>query len=130
MPWCLSQLAPMALVRSAQECTALRHFTEDATRGCRDIVPGAKVEAVCVDLADLASIRAFASKALDGGRPLDVLVNNAGGSPQLFSVIRFCLSAASRNKLHACMMHWKGPIYHGKTLPVCCCREGCTYVAA
>lgn len=45
---------------------------------CREAVPGAKVEAVLVDLADLASIRAFASKALDGGRPLDVLVNNAG----------------------------------------------------
>ena len=41
-------------------------------------MPGAKVEAVYVDLADLATIRAFASKALDGGRPLDVLVNNAG----------------------------------------------------
>ena len=45
---------------------------------CRAAVPGAKVEAVYVDLADLATIRAFASKALDGGRPLDVLVNNAG----------------------------------------------------
>lgn len=45
---------------------------------CRAAVPGAKVEAVYVDLADLATIRVFASKALDGGRPLDVLVNNAG----------------------------------------------------
>lgn len=47
-------------------------------RACRAAVPGAKVEAVFVDLADLATIKAFASKALDGGRPLDVLVNNAG----------------------------------------------------
>ena len=44
-------------------------------------MPSAKVEAVCVDLADLSSIRAFADKALDGGRPLDVLVNNAGVHP-------------------------------------------------
>ena len=48
---------------------------------CRALVPSAKVEAVCVDLADLSSIRAFADKALDGGRPLDVLVNNAGVHP-------------------------------------------------
>ena len=41
-------------------------------------MPGAKVEAVLVDLADLSTIRTFAGKALDGGRPLDVLVNNAG----------------------------------------------------
>ena len=45
---------------------------------CRAEVPGAKVEAVSVDLADLSTIRTFAGKALDGGRPLDVLVNNAG----------------------------------------------------
>jgi NAD(P)-dependent dehydrogenase (short-subunit alcohol dehydrogenase family) len=38
------------------------------------------VEAVQMDLADLSSIRSFASKALDGGRPLDVLINNAGAS--------------------------------------------------
>ena len=31
-----------------------------------------------MDLADLSTIRTFAGKALDGGAPLDVLVNNAG----------------------------------------------------
>ncbi len=31
-----------------------------------------------MDLADLYTIRAFATKALDGGRPLDILINNAG----------------------------------------------------
>ena len=41
-------------------------------------MPGAKVEAVFVDLADLSTVRTFANKALDGGAPLDVLVNNAG----------------------------------------------------
>ncbi|EIE22630.1 NAD(P)-binding protein [Coccomyxa subellipsoidea C-169] len=51
-------------------------------RAARDKIkaglPGAKVEAVSLDLADLSTIRSFATKALDGGRPLDVLVNNAG----------------------------------------------------
>ena len=51
---------------------------QGALHTCREAVPGAKVEAVFLDLADLATIKAFASKALDGGRPLDVLVNNAG----------------------------------------------------
>jgi NAD(P)-dependent dehydrogenase (short-subunit alcohol dehydrogenase family) len=41
-------------------------------------VPAAKVEAVPLDLASLASVRALAQKCLDGGRALDVLVNNAG----------------------------------------------------
>ena len=31
-----------------------------------------------MDLTDLDSIRSFAGKALDTGRPLDVLINNAG----------------------------------------------------
>ncbi|KAK9904189.1 hypothetical protein WJX75_006317 [Coccomyxa subellipsoidea] len=58
-------------------------------RAARDKIkeglPGAKVEAVPLDLADLSSIRSFASKALDGGRPLDVLINNAGvmATPEL-----------------------------------------------
>lgn len=41
-------------------------------------VPGADLEVRQVDLSDLASVRAFASGMLADGRPLDVLVNNAG----------------------------------------------------
>ena len=40
--------------------------------------PDARVEVRRLDLADLASVRAFASELLDDGRPIDVLVNNAG----------------------------------------------------
>ena len=47
-----------------------------AVRRVRADVPDATVEAAVLDLADLASVRAFA--AAQGGRPLDVLVNNAG----------------------------------------------------
>lgn len=36
------------------------------------------MEVVQLDLASLESVRAFASELLEGGRPLDVLVNNAG----------------------------------------------------
>ena len=46
--------------------------------GPRAAVPGAKVEAVPLDLASLESVRSLAQKCLDGGRPLSVLVNNAG----------------------------------------------------
>jgi len=41
-------------------------------------VPGAKVEVAQLDLGDLATVRDFASRALDKGFPLDVLINNAG----------------------------------------------------
>jgi NAD(P)-dependent dehydrogenase (short-subunit alcohol dehydrogenase family) len=41
-------------------------------------VPGACAEVVLLDLASLASVRAFASRELALGVPLDLLVNNAG----------------------------------------------------
>ena len=41
-------------------------------------VPGADVEVRQVDLADLASVRSFASSLLAEQKPIDVLVNNAG----------------------------------------------------
>ncbi len=40
--------------------------------------PGARVEVAIVDLADLASVRAFAGEFLAGHERLDVLINNAG----------------------------------------------------
>ncbi len=51
----------------------------------RAAVPGAGVEVVQVDLADLGSIHSFAARAVDVGKPLDVMVNNAGvmACPQL-----------------------------------------------
>jgi NAD(P)-dependent dehydrogenase (short-subunit alcohol dehydrogenase family) len=41
-------------------------------------VPSAKVRFAMLDLASLASIRAFAASILANGRPLDLLINNAG----------------------------------------------------
>jgi NAD(P)-dependent dehydrogenase (short-subunit alcohol dehydrogenase family) len=41
-------------------------------------VPAAKVRFEMLDLASLASVRAFADKMLAQGRPLDLLINNAG----------------------------------------------------
>ena len=40
--------------------------------------PGARLEVRRLDLADLASVREFADGLLADGRPVDVLVNNAG----------------------------------------------------
>ncbi len=40
--------------------------------------PGAQIEVRRLDLADLASVRSFAEGLLAEGRPIDVLVNNAG----------------------------------------------------
>jgi NAD(P)-dependent dehydrogenase (short-subunit alcohol dehydrogenase family) len=44
-------------------------------------VPGAKVEPLVLDLADLASVQRAADAVLESGRPLDVLVNNAAVMP-------------------------------------------------
>jgi NAD(P)-dependent dehydrogenase (short-subunit alcohol dehydrogenase family) len=58
--------------------------SRDAGRGAKavDIVktayPAADVEVAHLDLADLASVRAFAQDFLAGGGRLDLLVNNAG----------------------------------------------------
>jgi NAD(P)-dependent dehydrogenase (short-subunit alcohol dehydrogenase family) len=41
-------------------------------------VPAAELEVRRLDLADLASVRAFANQLLDDGAPINVLVNNAG----------------------------------------------------
>jgi NAD(P)-dependent dehydrogenase (short-subunit alcohol dehydrogenase family) len=41
-------------------------------------VPDAQLEPAILDLASLASIRAFAQSYLDRSRPLDLLINNAG----------------------------------------------------
>jgi NAD(P)-dependent dehydrogenase (short-subunit alcohol dehydrogenase family) len=49
---------------------------DDAVRRVRAQVPGASVQRGSLDLADLASVRAFADRV--GDRPLDLLVNNAG----------------------------------------------------
>ncbi|CAD7697790.1 unnamed protein product [Ostreobium quekettii] len=49
-----------------------------AKQRIKDAVPSAKVEAAYVDLADLKTVRDFASRVLDSGAPLDVVVNNAG----------------------------------------------------
>src|SRR4051794_19625609 len=41
-------------------------------------IPEAKLEVRRIDLADLASVRAFAQGLLDEGTPINVLINNAG----------------------------------------------------
>lgn len=50
----------------------------EALRRILEIVPGAKVRFGLVDLASLASVAAFANRLLKDGRPIDLLVNNAG----------------------------------------------------
>ncbi len=53
-------------------------------------MPGAKVEVALMDLANLATIRDFANRALDIGKPLDILINNAGSVVFMFHIIVKC----------------------------------------
>jgi len=50
----------------------------DAAGRVRAAVPDAELSFDTVDLADLASVRAFADRYLESGQPIDVLMNNAG----------------------------------------------------
>jgi len=50
----------------------------DALGRLRAACPGADVHFARLDLASLASVRAFAQTEIDRGRPLDLLINNAG----------------------------------------------------
>ena len=51
---------------------------EAALRRLQQEAPGAKAEVVALDVASLASVRAFATAFSSSGAPLHVLVNNAG----------------------------------------------------
>ncbi|MEV4420179.1 oxidoreductase [Patulibacter sp. NPDC049589] len=66
--------------RGAQVTLAVRDVQKGATAVDRITakVPGASLAVETLDLADLASVRAFATREDAGGLPLDLLVNNAG----------------------------------------------------
>ncbi|ACR31196.1 SDR family oxidoreductase [Burkholderia glumae] len=49
-----------------------------ARRDLQEQFPGASIEVRMMDLSSLASVREFATQLLEEGRPLDLLVNNAG----------------------------------------------------
>ncbi len=49
-----------------------------AITSIRRVAPSAKVRFEMLDLASLASVGAFAAKMVANGRPLDLLINNAG----------------------------------------------------
>ncbi len=52
--------------------------TEPVLDGIRRGHPGANAEFLAIDVSDLASVRTGAGRFLATGRPIDVLVNNAG----------------------------------------------------
>ncbi len=74
------EAARMLARKGARVVLACRNAekTEVALADLRGSVPGAALEALPLDLADLASVRAFASAFLDRHAQLDLLVNNAG----------------------------------------------------
>ncbi|RKN09414.1 SDR family oxidoreductase [Streptomyces radicis] len=51
---------------------------ENAAGHLRDLVPGARVSTRPLDLASLASVTALADRLVGEGRPIHILINNAG----------------------------------------------------
>jgi NAD(P)-dependent dehydrogenase (short-subunit alcohol dehydrogenase family) len=71
----------LALARAGAEVLVTGRNAEKgrvAIETIKRAVPSAKVRFAMLDLASLASIRAFAASMLANGRPLDLLINNAG----------------------------------------------------
>jgi NAD(P)-dependent dehydrogenase (short-subunit alcohol dehydrogenase family) len=71
----------LALARAGAELLVTGRNAEKggaAIESIKRAVPSAKVRFAMLDLASLASIRAFAASMLANGRPLDLLINNAG----------------------------------------------------
>jgi NAD(P)-dependent dehydrogenase (short-subunit alcohol dehydrogenase family) len=71
----------LALARAGAEVLVTGRNAEKGRVAIEQIkraVPSAKVRFAMLDLASLASIRAFAASMLANGRPLDLLINNAG----------------------------------------------------
>jgi NAD(P)-dependent dehydrogenase (short-subunit alcohol dehydrogenase family) len=73
-------LAKRLAAAGADVVMAVRSDTkgEAAAAQIRQSVPSAKVSVKLIDLASLASVAAFADELTSQGRPVDVLINNAG----------------------------------------------------
>jgi len=69
--------AGAAVIAAGRDATELDSLAQKVA----EEVPGAKVEPLELDLADLASVKRAAEIVVASGRPLDVLVNNAAIMP-------------------------------------------------
>src|SRR5271156_839711 len=71
----------LALAGAGAEVLVTGRNAEKGSRAItsiRRVAPSAKIRFEMLDLASLASVRAFAAKMVANGRPLDLLINNAG----------------------------------------------------
>jgi len=71
----------LALARAGAEVLVTGRNAEKGRVAIEQIkraVPSAEVRFAMLDLASLASVRAFAANMITNGRPLDLLINNAG----------------------------------------------------
>lgn len=74
------ETALVLAAKGAEVVLAARNPTKgaEAERLIRARHPGADVRFDLLDLGDLASVAAFADRQLTAGRPIDILINNAG----------------------------------------------------
>ena len=71
----------LELARAGAEvtlCARSQEKADGAATRIRSLLPGAALQTAVLDLAELASVRAFAEAQLLGSQPVDTLINNAG----------------------------------------------------
>ncbi|MGH3485045.1 MAG: oxidoreductase [Nocardioidaceae bacterium] len=95
----------LELVRAGAEVLATardRSRGKESLDAIRSEVPGAHVELVELDLADLASVRAAAARVVADGKPIDICVNIAGvmAAPQRRTVDGFELQIGTNHVGH------------------------------
>jgi NAD(P)-dependent dehydrogenase (short-subunit alcohol dehydrogenase family) len=101
----LGRQTAQQLARAGAQVTLACRSTdrgEQAAAAIRAAVPDAEVDVEALDLADLGSVRACADRISADGRPLDLLINNAGvmATPQRQTVDGFELQFGTNHLGH------------------------------
>lgn len=104
-----TETARVLALRGVHVIMAVRNMAagKDVREAIVKEIPSAKVDAVELDVSSLASVRKFASEYNSQGRPLNILINNAGimASPFMLSKDNIELQFATNHLGHFLLTH-------------------------
>ncbi|ESR35208.1 NAD(P)-binding Rossmann-fold superfamily protein [Citrus sinensis] len=104
-----TETARVLALRGVHVIMAVRNMAagKDVREAIVKEIPSAKVDAMELDVSSLASVRKFASEYNSQGRPLNILINNAGimASPFMLSKDNIELQFATNHLGHFLLTH-------------------------